>query len=68
MIKQIQTFSFNPPKNLSEDSKWLMAVYSFQRKVSVLIITDENNSFPISTSSHWNSEDGEDLINRLNNF
>ena len=29
MIKPIQTFSFNPPINLVEEGKWLMAVSLF---------------------------------------
>ena len=39
---------------------------SFECTNSVIIITDGNNSLPISTPGHWNSEDGEELINKLN--
>ena len=30
MIKQMQTFSFNPPIHLFEEGKWLLAVSSFE--------------------------------------
>ena len=43
MNKQKQTFSFNPPINLLEEDKWLLAVSSFECINSVFIITDENN-------------------------
>ena len=29
-------------------------------------MTNENNNFSISTPSHWNTEDGEELITKLN--
>ena len=66
MNKQLQTFSFNPPTNLSEEGIWLSAVISFEAMNSVFNITDENNSFSISTPGHSNSKDGEELINKLN--
>ena len=66
MNKQMQTFSFNPPINLVEEGKWLLAVSSFECTNSVFNITNENNSFSISISGHWNSDDGEELINKLN--
>ena len=68
MNKQLQTFSFNPPINLSEEGKWLLAVTSLEATNSVSNITDENNSFSLSTPGYWNSEDGEELINKLNNL
>ena len=64
MNKKMQTFSFNPPINLVEEGKWLLAVSSFECTNSVFNITNENNSFSISISGHWNSEDGEELINK----
>ena len=64
--KQLETFSFSPPMNLSEDEKWLLAVTSFQTTNSVFNITEENKSFSISTPSFWNPEDGEQLVNKLN--
>ena len=41
---------------------------SFEVTKSVLNISDENNSFSISTPSHWSCEDGEEPINMLNNL
>ena len=64
--KQVQTFSFNLPISLSEEGKWLLAVTSFEATNSVFNITSENNSSPISIPDHWNSENGEKLINKLN--
>ena len=43
MNKQMETFSFNPPINLSEEGKWLLAVTSFEATNSVFNITSENN-------------------------
>ena len=33
---------------------------------SVFKVTDENSSFTFSTPGHWNSVDGEELINKMN--
>ena len=66
MNKQMQTFSFNPPINLSEEGKWLMAVTSFETKNSVFNITNENNSFSINKPGHWQTESVEKTINELN--
>ena len=66
MNKQMETFSFSPPINLSEKCKWLLGVTSFECTNSVFNITNENNSFSISITGPWNSEDGEELINELN--
>ena len=46
--KQMQTFSFNPPINLVEESKWLLAVTSFETTNFVFNITNENKRFSIS--------------------
>ena len=35
VIKQMQSFPFNPPINLLEGGKWLLAVSSFECKKSV---------------------------------
>ena len=43
--KQMQTFSFNPPINLVEGGKWLLAVSFFECTNSVFNITNEKNSF-----------------------
>ena len=42
MNKQMQTFSINPPVNLVEEGKWLLAVSAFEATNSVFNITDEN--------------------------
>ena len=64
--KLIETVSFNPPTNLAKEGKWLLAVISFETTNSVFNVTDENKSFSITTLGHWNSEGGEELINKLN--
>ena len=64
--KQRQTFSFNPPINLVEEDKWLLAVSSFERKNSVFNITNENNSFSIIISGHWETEFAEKNIDEVN--
>ena len=52
MNKQMQTFSFNPPINLVEESKWLLGVSSLECTNSVFNITNENNSFSIIIPGH----------------
>ena len=49
--KQMETFSIDPPINLAEEGKCLLAVTSFQATNSVFHIVDESNSFSISTPS-----------------
>ena len=66
MNKQTQTFSFNPPINLVEEDKWLLAVSSFVCTNSVFNITDENNSFSIIIPSHYQNKSDEETINNLN--
>ena len=66
MNKQRQTFSFNPPINLTEEDKWLLAVSSFECTNSVFNITDENNSFSINIPGHYLNESDEKTINDLN--
>ena len=56
MNKQMQTFSFNPPLNLIEEGKWLMAVSLFDCTNSVFDITNENNSFSIIIPGHYKTE------------
>ena len=43
----------------------ILEVSSFECASSAFNIIDENSSFSISTPSHWNSEDSEDLINKF---
>ena len=66
MNKQRQTFSFNPPINLLEEGKWLLAVSSFECTNSVFNITDENNSFSIIIPGHYQNESDEKTIDDLN--
>ena len=66
MNKQMQTFSFNPPINLVEEDKWLLAVSSFECTNSVFNITDDNNSFSIIIPAHWESEFADKIIDELN--
>ena len=66
MNEQMQTFSFNSRINLSEEGKWLLAVASFETTSSVFKITDENNSFSITTPGHWQTKSAEKTIDELN--
>ena len=66
MNKQRQTFSFNPPINLVEEDKWLLAVCSFECTNSVFNITNDNNSFSIIIPAHWETEFAEKIIDELN--
>ena len=52
MNEQIETLSFSPPINLVEEGKWLLAVTSVEATNSVSNVTDENNSFLVSTTGH----------------
>ena len=66
MNKQMQTFSFNPPINLVEEDKWLLAVSSFECTNSVFNITNENNSFSIIIPGHYQNKSNEKIIDDLN--
>ena len=66
MNKQMQTFSFNPPINLVEEDKWLLAVSSFECTNSVFNITDDNNSFSIIIPGHYQNKTDEKTIDDLN--
>ena len=66
MDKQMQTFSFNPPINLIEEGKWLLATSSFECTNSVFNITNENNSFSIIIPGHYQNKSNEKTINDLN--
>ena len=54
--KQMQIFLFDPPINLLEENKWLLAVSSLECTNSVFNITNENNSFSIITRGHYQTE------------
>ena len=62
----MQTFSFNPPINLVEEGKWLMAVSSFDCTNSVFNVTNENNSFSIIIPGHYQNKSDEKTKNDLN--
>ena len=66
MKKQMQTFSFNPPINLAEEGKWLLAVSSLECTNSVFNITNKNNSFSIIIPGHYKTEFAEKVIKDLN--
>ena len=66
MNKQMQTFSFNPPINLVEEDKWLLAVSLFECTNSVFNITNENNSFSIIIPGHYQNKSDEKTIDDLN--
>ena len=63
--KQRQTFSFNPPRNLIEEGKWLLAVTKFETTNSVFNITDKNMSFSITIPGHWQTKSDEKTIDDL---
>ena len=65
MNKQTQTFSFNPPLNLIEEDKWLLAVSSLECTNSVFNITNENNSFSIIIPGHYQNKSDEKTIDDL---
>ena len=62
----METFSSNPSIKLFEEGKWLLAVTSFEASNFVFNVTDENNSFSITTPANWSSEIVEAIINQLN--
>ena len=65
MNEQMQTFLFNPPINLVEEGKWLMAVSLLDCTISVFNITNENNSFLIITPGHYQNKSAEKTINEV---
>ena len=66
MVKQRETFSFDPPINLVEEGNWLLGVSSFECTISVFNITNENNSFSITIPGHWQNNLEEQIVDRLN--
>ena len=62
----MQTFSFNPPINLVEEGKWLLAVSSFEYTNVVFNISNENNSFSIVIPGHCQNKSDEKTIDDLN--
>ena len=61
----METFSCNPPINLAEDEKWLLAVTSFETINSVFISTKENQIFFKIVPGFRNSRGGSETINDL---
>ena len=61
----MQTFSFNPPINLVEGGKWLLAVSSFECTNSVFNISNENSSFSIFIPGHYRNKSDEKTIDEL---
>ena len=43
MSRQMEIFSFNPPKNFAEEGKGILAVTSFEATNSIFEITDGKN-------------------------
>ena len=68
MKKQMQIFSFNPPINLLDGGKWMLAVSLLVCAISVFNITEENNSYSINIPGHWVNKHVEKTINKLNKF
>ena len=66
MIQQMQPFLFNPPINLLEEGKGLLAVTSFECTNSVYNITNETNSFSTIIPGHYQTESSEKAIDKLN--
>ena len=66
MNKQTQTFAFNPPIRLVEDSKWFLAVDSIECTISGFKKTNSNKSFSFSIPGHWESKSAEKTIDELN--
>ena len=66
MNNQMQTVSINPPINLGEEGKWLLAVSSFGCINSVFNITNEKNSFSIIIPGHYQTEFAENITNDIN--
>ena len=64
----METFSSNRSIIFFEEGKWFLAVTSFEASNSVFNVTDENNSFSITTPAHWSSAIVEEIITQLNEF
>ena len=66
MNKQMATFSFNPPISLVEEGKWLLAGSFSSVRILFFIITNENNSFPITIPGHRQTKSDEKSVDELN--
>ena len=63
--KQMQTFLFNPPINIFEEGKWMLAVTYFEATYSIFNLNDENNSFSAKIQGYWLSGGSQETINKL---
>ena len=61
----MQTFQFNPPINLVEEGKWLLAVSSLECTNSVFNITNENNFVSIIIPGHYQNKSDEKTIDEV---
>ena len=62
----METFSFNPPRNLSEEGTWMLATPSSEATNSVFNLFNENNSFSMTTQRYWTFRGGSaQTINEL---
>ena len=63
--KQLQTFSFNPPINLSEEGKWLLGATFHETTNSVFDTTDQSKSFSITIPRYYTSRGGVEALFKL---
>ena len=63
--KRMQTFSFNPPINLVEEGKCLLAVSSFECINYVFNINTEKNSISNIIPGHYQTKSAEKTIGEL---
>ena len=68
--RRMETFSFNPPKNLLEEGRWVLAVTGFEATNSVFSICDENDvswsvSFSMNLRSYWRPLGSKRTIDKL---
>ena len=61
----MQTFSFSPPIDFTEEGKWLLAVTSYEATNSVFKITNKNKSFSIARSGNWSSTGVAEVFSKL---
>ena len=59
---------FNPPLNLVEEGKWLLAVTNLKATSSVFDKPNENTSFSITIPGHWVSKSADQTMDELNNL
>ena len=62
----MQFSSFNPPINLVEEGKWLLAASSFEATNSIFNTSNENKSFSITIPGHWQTKSDEKTFDELN--